>query len=262
LRREGLDFLGLRPLQLAVVSRPITMPICCPARDLAARISRTAYFVALAALVLATATTDRAQSVPPSQGTQILDSSALHPPAGARVAIVEFEDQQCPSCAYNNPLLKTAAAKYKIPWVRHDFLIPGHNWSRYAAIDARWFGLKSKAIGDEYRDQVFLNQASIYNPSSLAQFTAKFAQSHGLVLPFAVDPQGTLAAQVEADSALGLRTGIKGTPAVFVVTANSKGPQFIEVRDPQMQLYTAIDQALADTAAAPKAAKAKRPAGQ
>ena len=117
------------------------MPICCPARDLAARISRTAYFVALAALVLATATTDRAQSVPPSQGTQILDSAALHPPAGARVAIVEFEDQQCPSCAYNNPLLKTAAAKYKIPWVRHDFLIPGHNWSRYAAIDARWFGL-------------------------------------------------------------------------------------------------------------------------
>ena len=233
-----------------------------PADANPARISRIACLLALAALVLTTAATGRAQFGPPSQGSQILDSSALHPPAGARVAIVEFEDQQCPACAFNNPLLKSAAAKYKIPWIRHDFLIPGHNWSRYAAIDARWFDLKSKAIGDEYRDQVFLNQASIYNPSSLVQFTGKFAQSHGLVLPFAIDPQGKLAAQVEADLALGLRTGIKGTPAVFVVTAGSKGAQFIEVRDPQLQLYNVIDEALADTAAAPKPGKVKRAAGQ
>jgi protein-disulfide isomerase len=234
----------------------------CTAYAVRSWISRIACLLALGALVLATAGTARGQFAPPSQGTQVLDSTALHPPAGVRVAIVEFEYQQCPACAFNNPLIKGAAAKYKIPWIRHDFLIPGHNWSRYAAIDARWFDLKSKAIGDEYRDQVFANQASIYNPSSLAQFTGKFAQSHGLVLPFAVDPQGKLAAQVEADVALGLRTGIKGTPAVFIVTANSKGPQFIEVRDPQLQLYNVIDEALADTAAAPKPAKAKRAAGQ
>jgi protein-disulfide isomerase len=239
------------------------MPICYrPTCAIATRILLAACLLALAALVLATAATARAQFTPPSQGTQILDSSALHPPAGSRVAIVEFEDQQCPACAFNNPLIKTAAAKYKIPWIRHDFLIPGHNWSRYAAIDARWFDLKSKAIGDEYRDQVFANQTSIYNPSSLTQFTAKFAQSHGLVLPFAIDPQGKLAAQVDADVALGLRTGIKGTPSVFIVTANSKGPQFIEVRDPQTQLYNVIDEAVADTTPAPKPAKAKKNTGQ
>jgi protein-disulfide isomerase len=229
---------------------------------IAACTSRVAHFLAFAALVLATTATARAQFNPPSQGTQILDSSALHPPGTARVAIVEFEDQQCPACAFNNPLIKKAAAQYKIPWIRHDFLIPGHNWSRYAAIDARWFDLKSKALGDEYRDQVFASQTSIYNPSSLAEFTGKFAQSHGLVLPFAIDPQGKLAQQVDADVALGLRTGIKGTPAVFIVTANSKGPQFIEVRDPQLQLYNVIDQALADTTPAPKPAKAKKPTGQ
>src|SRR5580658_8671964 len=114
---------------------------------------------------------------------QVLDASALHPPAGARVAIVEFADLQCPACAAANPTLKAAVAQYKIPWVRHDFLIPYHNWSRNAAINARWFDLKAKSLGDDYRDQLFASQASIYNPDSLNQFTLKFAQSHGVTLP-------------------------------------------------------------------------------
>jgi protein-disulfide isomerase len=184
---------------------------------------------------------------------QVSDASALHPPAGARVAIVEFDDLQCPACAAANPTLKAAAAKYHIPWVRHDFLIPYHNWSRNAAIDARWFDLKSKALGDEYRDQVFANQASIYNPSSLDQFTQKFAQSHGVALPFAVDPQGKLAAEIEADIALGKRTGIQSTPTIFIVTAGGKGAPFTQVMNPSQQLYTDIDQAFASLGPAPHA---------
>jgi protein-disulfide isomerase len=182
---------------------------------------------------------------------QVLDASALHPPAGARVAIVEFGDLQCPACGLANPILKSAAAKYHIPWVRHDFLIPGHNWSRDAAIDARWFDTKSKAIGDEYRDVVFANQASIYNPGTLTQFTQKFAQNHGLALPFAVDPQGKLAAEIDADIALGKRTGIMSTPTVFVVTAGGKGAPFTQVMNPSQQLYTDIDQALSSVNSAP-----------
>ena len=180
---------------------------------------------------------------------QVLDSSALHPPAGARVAIVEFDDLQCPSCAAANPILKAAAAKYHIPWVRHDFLIPYHNWSRIAAINARWFDSRSKALGDEYRNQLFANQASIYNPDSLRQFTEKFAQSHGLSLPFAIDPQGKFSAAVDADVALGNQTGVRVTPTIFVVTSGSKGPPFIEVTD-RSRLFQIIDQALADTASA------------
>src|SRR5580704_11352834 len=83
------------------------------------------------------------------------DAAALKPPPGARVAIVEFDDLQCPSCAHANPILKAAAAQYNIPWIRHDFLIPSHIWSRNAAIRARWFDTQSKALGDEYRDEVF-----------------------------------------------------------------------------------------------------------
>jgi len=180
---------------------------------------------------------------------QVLDASTLHPPAGARVAIVEFADLQCPACAAANPTLKAAVAQYKIPWVRHDFLIPYHNWSRIAAINARWFDSRSKALGDEYRNQLFANQASIYNPDSLRQFTEKFAQSHGLSLPFAIDPQGKFSAAVDADVALGNQTGVRVTPTIFVVTSGSKGPPFIEVTD-RSRLFQIIDQALADTASA------------
>lgn len=175
------------------------------------------------------------------------------------MAIVEFADLECPSCAYYNKLFKEAAAAYKIPWVHHDFLIPAHVWSTAAAVNVRWFNTKSKALGDEYRDQVFANQASIYNLYELRQFTEKFAQSHSIALPFAIDPQGKLAAEVKADNDLGLHTGITGTPTVFIVTANSKGAPYIEVLRPYNQLYPIIDQALADTAAA-KPAVAKAPA--
>jgi protein-disulfide isomerase len=205
--------------------------------------------VAAALLLLATAGAARAQFAPPSPGTQVRDPSALHPPAGARVAIVEFEDLECPDCARANPLLKEAATNYKIPWIRHDFPLPFHNWSFNAAVNARWFDTKSKALGDEYRDQVFANQPSIVSPEVLREFTQKFADSHKIALPFAMDPQGTLATQVKADYALGQRIGIEHTPTIWVVTAsNSRGAPFVEVVD-RSKLYELIDQAMDDTKA-------------
>ena len=180
-------------------------------------------------------------------GTQILDSSALRPPAGAKVAIVEFYDLQCPACAHANPIVEQAAAKYHIPLIRHDFLIPGHTWNLDAAVTARWLESQKKGLGESYRDQVFANQSSIYNPNSLRQFSNRFAQSHGLQIPFAIDPQGKLSAAIQADTQLGRRTGIQGTPAIFVVTAGSRGAPYIEVRNVDQDLYRSIDQALSDT---------------
>jgi protein-disulfide isomerase len=210
-----------------------------------------------AALSIALAATAHAQTP-----AQVLDASALHPPAGARVAIVEFDDLECPACAAANPTLKAAAEKYKIPWVRHDFLIPYHNWSRSAAIYARWFDLKSTAVGDDYRDQVFASQRSIYNQDSLFQFTQNFAKNHSMSLPFAIDPQGKLASEVDADVALGKRTGITSTPTIFIVTAGGKGAPFTQVMNPAQQLYIDIDQAIANTPPAPKSAAAKKTRGQ
>jgi protein-disulfide isomerase len=201
----------------------------------------------LAAALLATASVAaHAQFAPPARGTPVHDATVLRPPAGARVAIIEFEDLECPDCANANPLLKEASLKYKIPWIRHDFPLPFHAWSFNAAVNARWFDLKSKALGDEYRDAVFANQPSITSLDVLRDFTDKFAKSKGIAMPFATDPQGKLAAEVKSDYATGQRVGIEHTPTIWVVTANSKGAPFVEVVD-RTKLYQLIDQAEADT---------------
>jgi protein-disulfide isomerase len=190
--------------------------------------------------------------------TQVHNSAPLHPPAGARVAIVEFADMECPQCGRDNPILKKAAAVYGIPWVRHDFPLQMHLWSRQAAIYARWFDAspKGKALGDEYRDQIFANQASIYNLNVMNKFTQDFAKGHGLALPFSLDPK--FSALVEADYKLGISIGIDHTPTVWIVTEHSKGAPYIEVPTDMGNLYQVIDQALVDTRAATPAA-AKKP---
>jgi protein-disulfide isomerase len=203
----------------------------------------------LAALLSATALSAHAQFSVPSSGTQVRDASALKPPAGARVAMIEFSDMECPNCGTQNPTIKAAAAKYRIPWVRHDFPLPYHAWSFQAAVNAHWFDTKSKALGDEYRDQVFASQASIYNTNALRQFTQKFAASRHIALPFAIDPQGKLAAMVKEDQALAKRIGIDHTPTVFIVTAGGRGASYVEVQHIDQDLYRTIDQAFASVAA-------------
>jgi len=177
---------------------------------------------------------------------QVLDASALHPPAGARVAIIEFDDLECPACAHANPTLMQATANYKIPWVRHDFLIPGHIWSPVAAVNARWFDQKSPRLGDDYRNYIFANQLSIETQPQLRQFTQQFASAHGIALPFAVDPMGKLAAEVQADTNLATRMGLRETPTIFIAIASPKGPPYIQVLNVDQDLYRDIDQALAE----------------
>jgi protein-disulfide isomerase len=112
-------------------------------------------FLALSAVPLSTFVGARAQSSGMTNPTQLHDPTALKPPADASVALIEFADLECPDCARANPLLKEAAAKFGIPWVRHDFPLPSHTWSMNAAINARWFDTKSTRLGNEYRDAVF-----------------------------------------------------------------------------------------------------------
>jgi len=211
---------------------------------------RTALWLCLATALITATPLVRAQFAGPPPTTTVHDPAALRPPAGAHVAIVEFEDMECPDCANANPLLREAAAKYDIPWVRHDFPLPFHPWSFQAAVNARWFDTKSKKTGDDYRDQVFASQRSIETLDGLRQFTENYARSHNIALPFAIDPQGKFSAEVKADYALGQRIGIEHTPTIWITTANSKGAPFVEVVD-RTKLYQLIDQAMADTRSAP-----------
>ncbi len=205
------------------------------------RYGRLLLALAAMALLIAHAPSGRAQN------TQFHDSSALRPPAGARVAIVEFDDMECPACAEANPILMRAVAQYRIPWIRHDFLIPYHIWSPMAAVYARWFDQRNKELGNDYRNQVFAHQQSIETRPELIQFTGQFAQSHGIALPFSVDPQGRLAAEVQQDVELGKRVGIQQTPTIFIVMAHAKGAPYIHVQNTQTDLYRDIDRAMDET---------------
>jgi protein-disulfide isomerase len=164
---------------------------------------------------------------------------ALRPPKGAQVALVVFEDLQCPDCRRAAPLVAQAGQTYKIPVVRHDFPLPMHNWSFDAAILARYFDTHSKTLGNAFRDSVFEHQLEI-NPDNLRGFAEKFAAEHKVELPFVVDPTGKLAALVNADKDLGTKIGINHTPTIYVVSNKRAGKPFVEVVD-RSQLFALID---------------------
>jgi protein-disulfide isomerase len=189
-----------------------------------------------------------------AQAQTATNQSALKPPPGAKVALIEFADLECPSCAHQNPLLKDAVAKYHIPWQRHDFPIAYHRWSTQAAINARWFDTRSQKVGDEYRDAVFASQMSIETPDDLRTFTEKFAKDRGIAMPFVVDPQAKFADAVKADYALGERLGVHQTPTVWVVTDKHGVTNAAEVKDFN-KLYEMLDAAVAETSSNEKQAR-------
>jgi protein-disulfide isomerase len=164
---------------------------------------------------------------------------ALRPPKGAQVAIVVFEDLQCPDCRRAAPLVEEAARTYKIPVVRHDFPLPFHKWSFDAAVIARYFDAHSKPLGNQYRDYIFEHQPEI-TPENLRSFSEKFAADHKVDLPFVVDPQGKLAAAVVADRDLGKSIHLEHTPTIYVVSNKIQGKPFVEVVD-RTQLFQLID---------------------
>jgi protein-disulfide isomerase len=168
------------------------------------------------------------------------DTSSLKPPPGAKVAIVEFIDLQCPDCAASNPLLKEAAKTYNIPIVRHDFPLPKHNWSFEAAVIAKYFDSLSKDLGFAWRDYCFENQPAI-TPENLRSYADRFAKQNHTMLPFVVDPDGKFAKEVKADFALGQQVGIEHTPTIYVVSNKNLGKPFVEVVD-RSKLYSIIDE--------------------
>src|SRR5579863_21956 len=168
--------------------------------------------------------------------------SVLRPPKGAQVAIVVFEDLQCPQCRRVAPILEQASKTYKIPLVRHDFPLPMHNWSYDAAVTARYFDSISKSLGNEFRDYIFSNQFEI-NPQNLRTYEEKFAAAHKVDFPFVVDPQGKFAAEVNADRDQGKAINLNHTPTIYVVSSRHPDKPYVEVdpRQVDSRLYSLID---------------------
>jgi protein-disulfide isomerase len=187
--------------------------------------------LSLAAFASAAITISFAQDTP---------NTVLKPPKGATVAIVVFEDLQCPQCRRMAPIVEQAGKTYKIPVLRHDFPLPMHNWSYQAAVMARYFDThSSKTLGNEFRDYIFSNQLEI-NPQNLRSYAEKFAAEHKVEFPFVIDPEGKLAAQVNADRDLGKAIKIDHTPTIYIVGNRRVDRPYVEVKD-NNQLYSLID---------------------
>lgn len=199
------------------------------------------------ALLLCATLTAPAQNAP-NAGFPFKNMALLKPPAGAKVAIFEFEDMECPVCAVDAPIVRKAVADYKIPYVRRDFpLTEIHIWSFDAAVTARYIEDKiSPPLAEQFRRDVFANQARINNKDDLARFTRTWFASHNQNLPFVMDASGNCRSEVKSDRALGDRLNIHATPCVFVITQN----KWVHVED-MRQLYQTIDQAIAETKALP-----------
>jgi len=208
-----------------------------------------------AALLVATPAASHAQyAAPPGTGNTFKDTTMLKPPAGAKIAIIKFEDLECPACAHAYPIVHAAADRYKIPIVRHDFPLGGmHIWSKDAAITARYLQDKvSPQVAEEFRGNVFAAQNSIATKEDLEHFTQKFFQSHKLNQPFVIDPSGLFAAEVNADHTLGERIGISQTPTIWVVTQKT----WVQVTD-MNQLYATIDSLQSQVASSSPAPNSK-----
>jgi len=215
-----------------------------------------------AILLVAAAVTSHAQySAPPGSGDPFKDTSMLKPPDGHNVAIIEFDDLECPWCAHVAPIIHEALERYKIPYVHYDFpLVEIHIWSRQAAITARYLqDTVSPQMADQFRSEIFASQSKIESLDALDSFTKQFFQKHKLKRPFVTDPEGKYAIEVSADRSLGDRLGVRRTPTILVVTPH----KWVHVTDVS-QLYSVIDEALAETGSAKSSpaanSKQRRPA--
>src|SRR5262245_25359884 len=187
------------------------------------------------------------------------DASSFKPPAGSKVAIVVFEDLECPDCARAYPVVWEAARAHKIPVLLHDFPLPKHPWSFDAAIWARYFDTKSEKVGNDFRGYIYKNQPQITR-ENLLQYVQKFGDENKIPVPFAPDPEGKLKDKVQADYALGQKIGLEHTPTIFVIGNGGASTPFVEVVDRQQLGQIIEDMQKKAAAATPTSATKKNSA--
>jgi len=175
------------------------------------------YLSLAAALCLPVAA--RAQFTSQAPVGPLKNLSLLKPPSNSKVAIVVFEDLGCPHCAVAHPIELQAAAQTHVPIERYDLPIPSHVWTYEGAVCARYIQNRiSPALANQFRTDLFAAQMRISSREDVLQFTQSWLQRHGKQMPFVVDPDGSLAKQVDSDVELGRRLNVSWTPTIVVVT--------------------------------------------
>jgi len=150
------------------------------------------------------------------------DTTVLRPPAGAKVALIVFEDLGCPACARAHPYEVEAVKETHVAELRYDFPLPQHIWTFEGAVCARYIqDAISPRLADEFRSDVFQSQNMISSVDDIHRYTAGWLAKRGRKMPDAIDPTGRFAKEVSADRDLGRRLNVEWTPTVVVVTRNN-----------------------------------------
>jgi len=145
----------------------------------------------------------------------------LKPPAGAKVAVIVFEDLGCPSCAANHPTELAVVEQTHVPLVRYDFPFKEHVWTFEGAVCARYIQdhISPKLAGD-FRTDVFAAQRMFASRDDIDRYLKSWLSRHGQAVPMIIDPGGKLAAEVGADYQFGVHLNVQYTPTIIVATRN------------------------------------------
>jgi protein-disulfide isomerase-like protein with CxxC motif len=84
-------------------------------------------------------------------------------------------------------------------------------------------------------------------------FNRRYFQSHGLQMPFVIDPTGQFRKEVMEDRAFGDRVGVNSTPTIIICTEHN----WVQVTDPS-QLYQTIEAVQSQAASAAAVKKVSR----
>lgn len=138
----------------------------------------------------------------------------------AKVTIIEYGDYQCPGCASAAPNLKSIVDNQdgKVNLIFRNFPLSMHPNARAAAAAAEAAGLQDKYW--EMHDHLYKNQQtwSSYGANQRTDEFASYARELGLdVERWKSDlEKPSIIAKINYDLALGKKSQVSGTPAIFV----------------------------------------------
>ena len=160
------------------------------------------------------------------------DGSQLALPPGATVAIVVFEDLQCPDCARAHPgLLAASKAEQRTAGDPRFPRLPGTP-GRFRQPCWPATSLRSRrGWEDEFRSFIFESRRHhARQPAAVRGAVRRAARSCNC--PPTSIPDGKLQAQVQADFDLGKQIHLEYVPLMFVLGPGLGTANFVEVMDP------------------------------
>jgi protein-disulfide isomerase len=144
-------------------------------------------------------------------------------PADARVTLVEYGDFECPSCAEAHPVVKQALKAFgnNLRFVFRHFPLRASHPHAFAAAVAAEAAAEQGQFWAMF-DRLFQHQTALTDRD-----LERHAQKVGLDLDRFRSSlsQQTLADRVAEDHSSGLRSGVKGTPSLFIDGLRYDGPR-------------------------------------